>query len=98
MTRINVPDELIHEFCLKNRIRKFSLFGSVLKDNFRPESDIDILVEFMPGQRVGFLAMARMERELTEIFGRKVDLRTPAELSSYFREDVLKHAEIRYAA
>jgi uncharacterized protein len=98
MSQISVPDELIREFCRKNGIRRLSLFGSVLRDDFRPNSDVDVLIEFAPGSSAGLLAMARMERELSEIFGRKVDLRTPAELSSYFREEVLTHSEIRYAA
>jgi predicted nucleotidyltransferase len=95
---ISVPDELIRVFCLRNGIKSLSLFGSVLRDDFRANSDVDVLIEFAPGNAAGLLAMARMERELSEIFGRKVDLRTPAELSSYFREEVLKHSETRYAA
>jgi predicted nucleotidyltransferase len=71
----------------------------VLRDNFRPDSDIDIVVEFLPGNRVSMLTMARIERELSLIFGgRKVDLRTPAELSRYFRDDVMQKAEVCYDA
>jgi uncharacterized protein len=98
MSQISVPDELIREFCRRNGIERLSLFGSVLRDDFRPNSDVDVLIEFVPGRSAGLLAMARLERELSELFGRKVDLRTPAELSSYFREEVLQHSEIRYAA
>ncbi|MGD0843329.1 MAG: nucleotidyltransferase family protein [Geobacteraceae bacterium] len=98
MSQISVPDELIREFCQRNGIKRLSLFGSVLRADFRPNSDIDVLIEFVPGNSAGLLAMARMERELSELFGRKVDLRTPAELSSYFRDEVLKHSETRYAA
>jgi uncharacterized protein len=98
MSQISLPDELIREFCRRNGIKRLSLFGSVLRDDFRPNSDVDVLIEFVHGRSAGLLAMARMERELSELFGRKVDLRTPAELSSYFREEVLKHSEIRYAA
>ncbi len=98
MPQIKISDELLREFCRKNGIKKLSLFGSVLRDDFRPDSDIDVLVEFAPGNTAGLLALARMERELSELFGRKVDLRTPAELSNYFRDEVLKHSETRYAA
>ena len=99
MAQIDIPKENILKFCSQNRIKRLALFGSVLCDTFRPDSDIDLLVEFMPGQKVGMLAMARIERELSQIFGgRKVDLRTPAELSRYFRDDVLQNAEVCYDA
>jgi predicted nucleotidyltransferase len=67
-----------------------------LRNDFRSDSDIDVLVEFMPGQKAGFLKMAKMEIEISSILGRKADLRTPAELSRYFREDVLAGAEVQY--
>lgn len=99
MAQIDIPKENISTYCAQNRIKRLALFGSVLCDSFRPDSDIDLLVEFMPGQKVGMLAMARIERELSQIFGgRKVDLRTPAELSRYFRDDVLQKAEVCYDA
>ena len=99
MAQIEIPKESINHYCMQNRIKRLALFGSVLRDSFRADSDIDILVEFMPGQRVGMLAMARIERELCLIFGgRKVDLRTPAELSRYFRSEVLQQAEVCYDA
>ena len=81
----------------KHHIRKLSLFGSVLREDFGPESDLDVLVEFEPGQIVGLLWLARMEIELSGILKRKVDLRTPAELSRYFRQQVLDSAEVQYA-
>jgi len=97
MAQIAIPEENIRQLCIHNQIKRLALFGSVLRDNFRADSDIDIIVEFMPGTRVGMLAMARIERELSQIFeGRKVDLRTPAELSRYFRDDVLQKAEVCY--
>jgi len=97
MAQIAIPEANIRQFCIHNQIKRLALFGSVLRDNFRADSDIDIIVEFMPGTRVGMLAMARIERELSQIFdGRKVDLRTPAELSHYFRDDVLQKAEVCY--
>lgn len=83
-------------FCRRHRIRKLSLFGSVLRDDFRLDSDIDVLVEFAPGAVVGLLQLAGMEIELSEMLGRKVDLRTPAELSPYFRQSVLDSAEVQY--
>jgi predicted nucleotidyltransferase len=94
---INVPEGEIDSFCRRNRIKKLSFFGSVLRDDFSPASDVDVLVEFMPGTVVGFIRLAGMEMELSDILGRKVDLRTPAELSRYFRQDVLNTAEVQYA-
>lgn len=97
MAQIAIPEANIRQFCIHNQIKRLALFGSVLRDNFRADSDIDIIVEFMPDTHVGMLAMARIERELSQIFeGRKVDLRTPAELSRYFRDDVLQKAEVCY--
>ena len=99
MTRhLDIPKDTLADFCRRNRIRRLSLFGSVLRDDFRPESDVDVLVEFELGARVGFIGLAGMELELAEILGRKVDLRTPAELSRYFRDEVLAGAELLYAA
>ncbi len=92
-----IPKKKIEEFCEKHRIRKLSVFGSFLRKDFRPDSDLDILVEFEPGEKVGFLKLAELERELSEILDHKVDLRTPAELSRYFRQEVLDSAEVQYA-
>lgn len=86
----------IAAFCRANGIRKLSLFGSALTERFRDDSDVDLLVEFEPEQRAGYLRMAAIERELSEIIGRKADLRTAAELSRYFREDVLRDAVPQY--
>lgn len=74
------------------------LFGSVLREDFRPESDIDVLVEFLPETQASLLDMARMQRELSSLLGRKVDLRTPAELSKHFRSEVMAEAEVQYDA
>ena len=90
---IDIPREKIAEFCRRHHIKRLSLFGSVLRDDFRPDSDVDVLVEFAPGQTPG-LAIVDMEREITEILGRKVDFRTPKELSKYFRDEVLSLAEV----
>ncbi len=93
---IELPFDQIEAFCRRNPIRKLSLFGSILRDDFQPESDVDMLVEFTPGAKVGYFDLARMEIELTEIVGRKVDLRTPAELSQYFRQKVINTAQVIY--
>jgi hypothetical protein len=99
MAQIDIPRDRISIFCCQYQIKRLALFGSVLRDNFRSDSDIDIIVEFLPGKRVSMLTMARIERELSLIFGgRKVDLRTPAELSRYFRDDVMQKAEVCYDA
>lgn len=99
MAKIFVPVKALEQFCRKNHIRKLSLFGSVLRDDFRQESDIDVLVEFEKNGIPGLLGISRMERELSQIFGgRKVDLRTPEDLSRYFRQQVLSTAEVQYAA
>ncbi len=97
MAYVDIPQESIQSLCDQNRIKRLALFGSVLRDTFRADSDIDILIEFLPGQKIGMLAMSRIERELSQLFnGRKVDLRTPAELSRYFREQVMQQAEVLY--
>lgn len=96
---IEIREEQIADFCRRNSIQKLSLFGSVLTPRFSPASDVDVLVEFQPGVRVGYLRMAALERELSAIIdGRKIDLRTPAELSKYFRDEVLRSAAVQYAA
>jgi predicted nucleotidyltransferase len=95
--RIAVPRDHIADFCRRNHIRRLALFGSVLREDFGPRSDVDILVEFEEGYTPGFLGLARMERELSEVFGgRKVDLRTRADLSRYFRDEVVAAAELEY--
>ena len=95
--KIEIDRAKIAQFCKKNHIRKLSLFGSVLRDDFKPESDEDVLVEFEPGAVVGLIKLAGMENELGRILGQKVDLRTPEDLSIYFRDEVLKSAEVQYA-
>ena len=95
--KIDIPKARIDDFCRRNRIRRLALFGSVLRDDFTPESDVDVLVEFEPGARVG-LRFFGMERELSEILGRNVDLNTPGFLSKYLRDEVLAEAEALYDA
>lgn len=95
---IFVPAADLKAFCRRNGIRKLALFGSVLTSRFSESSDIDVLVEFDPEERVGYVRMAAMERELSELFGgRTVDLRTPSELSPYFRDQVVNEAAVEYS-
>ena len=83
---------------MRHHIQKLSIFGSALGENFGPESDIDILVEFEEGSVPGLLALVKMEEELSRLFGRTVDIRTPGDLSRYFRNEVLERAEVQYVA
>lgn len=92
---IQVPDERVAAFCRKHHIRKLSLFGSVLRDDFSSDSDIDVLVEFEPNHIPG-LGFFAIEKELSEIFGRRVDLNTLRSLSRYFREQVEAEAVPQY--
>jgi len=95
-TRISVDRQKIMDFCRRHHIRRLAFFGSVLRNDFGPESDVDVLVEFEPGHVPG-LAFLSMEEELSRILGRKVDLNTPGFLSPYFRDQVLAEAEVQYA-
>jgi hypothetical protein len=93
--KIRVPRKKLEEFCRRNHIRKLAFFGSVLRDDFGPQSDIDVLVEFEPGKTPGF-AFFEMQEELSEILGHKVDLNTPGFLSKYFRDEVIREARVEY--
>lgn len=95
--KIDIPKEQIADFCRKHGIRKIALFGSALRDDFMPESDVDVLIEFEPGHTPG-LAFFTMQRELSEILGRKVDLNTAGDLSPHFRDEVLSEAQVLYDA
>ena len=97
-TKVSVSRGALAAFCREHGIRRLSVFGSALRDDFGSESDVDVLVEFVPGRTPGLLGVARMELQLSGLFsGRKVDLRTPEDLSRYFRQDVLDAAEVQYA-
>ena len=96
MAQIDIPKEDIADFCRRNRIRRLALFGSVLHGNAGADSDVDVLVEFEPGVRIG-LRFFDIQEELSDLIGRKVDLNTPNFLSRYFRDQVLKEAEDLYA-
>ena len=96
--QVSVSKEALAAFCREHGIKRLAVFGSALRDDFGPDSDIDVLVEFEPGRVPGLLGVAGLELELSRIFtGRKVDLRTPEDLSSYFRQDVLATAEVQFA-
>ncbi len=93
-----IPKSKLAEFCRQNYIRRLSLFGSALRGELHSRSDIDLLVEFDPGHVPGLITLAGMDIRFTEIFGRKVDLRTPQDLSRYFRDEVVNTAEVQYEA
>lgn len=96
--RLSLSDIQIRDFCLKHHIQSLALFRSVLRDDFGPASDVDILVEFDLRHVPGLLRLAAMERELSAMLGgRRVDMRTPRDLSRYFRDDVIAHAVVQYA-
>ena len=90
---INIPEGVVAHFCRRHHIRRLALFGSVLRDDFGPDSDVDVLEEFEPGHVPGLIRMSGMELELTDLLGRKVNLRTAEDLSRYFRDEVVASAE-----
>lgn len=97
--RLPIPDDVLADLCARHQICRLSLFGSVLKGTDRPDSDVDVLVEFKPDARPTLLDMARIEEELSSLVAnRRVDLRTPRDLSRYFREEVLREAEVQYVS
>src|SRR4030042_3485335 len=92
-----VPKDKIEDFCRRNRIVKLSFFGSVLRDDFTPGSDVDVLVEFEPTARIGFFELYDIEQELSSLLGgRKIDMNTPQGLRKYFRDKVMTTAEVQY--
>jgi len=97
---VRVPEissSAIADLCGRHHIRRLSFFGSVLRDDFGPGSDVDVLVEFEPGHVPGLLRMVELENEFSALLGRNADLRTPAELSRHFRESILREAQLQYA-
>ena len=96
--RIEVDHDKIAEFCRRNQIARLAFFGSVLRDDFTPESDVDVLAEFEPDSGPGLFGMARMQRELSEIIGRSVDFKTAGFVSRYFRDRVMSEAQEEYVA
>ncbi|HEY3380028.1 MAG TPA: nucleotidyltransferase family protein [Armatimonadota bacterium] len=96
--RIQVDRSQIAEFCRRHHIRKLAFFGSVIREDFRPESDVDVLVEFEPEHIPGLFELIRMQLEFSELIGREADFRTPNDLSRYFRDRVVAGAQVQYAA
>jgi len=97
--RLAISKSVLERFCRENGIRRLSLFGSTLKSTARPDSDIDLLVEFEPERVPGLLGLAEIEAQLSQMLGgRSVDLRTPNDLSELFRDAVIETAEVQYAA
>jgi len=96
--QIEISRDEIAEFCRRNRIRKLAIFGSALRDDFTPESDVDVIVWFEPDARVGLIRYHHIEEELSELLRRDVDLNTVESLSKYFRGEVLAEAEVLYEA
>src|SRR5437870_4359584 len=97
-TAIEIPTDRIVELCRQYQVRELALFGSVLRDDFAPESDIDLLVDFDPSAQIGFLTLARLQRELSALFQRSVDLVPKRGLKPKIRQSVLEQAEVIYAA
>jgi predicted nucleotidyltransferase len=96
--QIDIDAEALAAFCRRAGILRLSFFGSVLREDFGPASDVDVLVELAPNARVGLFEFVDLQHELGELLGRDVDLHTPASLSHFFREDVVDSAEVAYAA
>lgn len=97
-SKIEIPKDEIAKFCHRNHIRKLSLFGSVLREDFHPGSDVDVLVEFEQEAQIGFMALGRIRRELSQLLQRQVDLVSREGLKPLIRESVLSNAEVVYAA
>ncbi len=95
---VTFPADRIAEICRRYGAAKLSLFGSILRDDFSPESDVDVLVVFAPQTRIGLIGVAKMEAELAAVIGRRVDLRSAADLSRYFRDEVVAGARVLHAA
>ena len=94
---IVIAEEKIREFCERHHIHRLAIFGSALRDDFDPESDVDVLVDFEPGHVPGFFRLFEMQEELSSLFGgRKIDMRTPEDLSRYFRDKVVATAQVQY--
>lgn len=96
--QIQVDRQALERFCRENNIRKLSLFGSVLRDEFGPDSDVDVLVDFQPGTRIGLIGLGTLQIALSELIGRKVDLHRTKDLRPAVRDTVLPEAEVLYAA
>ncbi len=96
--RINIPDQELADVCRRHHVRRLALFGSVLRDDFRPDSDVDVLVDFEPQAHIGFVALGRLQRELAALLQRPVDVVPRDGLKPLIRDQVLSSAEVLYAA
>ena len=94
---VDIPDHQLVAFCRRHGVRRLAVYGSILRDDFGPDSDIDFLIDFLPGETPSLFDVGGMLMELRAMLGREVDLRTPMDLSPYFREDVVSHAKTLYA-
>jgi uncharacterized protein len=97
-SRLKIPPDVLKQFCRKHHIQRFAVFGSILDDSFTDKSDIDVLITFEKDCEPGFFRLAQIEQELSDILGRKADIRTSEDLSIYFREDIESRAVVQYAA
>ena len=95
---IDVNREQIADFCRRHHIRKLAFFGSVLREDFRADSDVDVLLEFEPGIRIGLFELMSMQLEFSDLIGREADFRLPGDLSRYFRDRVIAETKVQYAA
>jgi len=95
---LGLPEQTLRDFCREHHVQRLSLFGSRLKGTHRPDSDVDLLVEFEAGHTPSMFGLVRMEAQLTDLLGHTVDLRTPGDLSCYFRQEVIDAAQVQYAA
>lgn len=93
---VEFSEEALADFCRRHGIRKLSFFGSILRSDFRPDSDVDVLVEFQEGVRLGLMRLARMEKELSRILGRSAEVYRAEDLSRYFRDEVVQEARVQY--
>ena len=94
---LSIQKDRLADFCKRHHILRLAIYGSALRSDFRPESDVDVLVDFVPGHTPGFFKLFEMESELSDLFGgRKVEIRTPQDLSRYFRDKVIEDAEVQY--
>ncbi len=95
--KLDISTDRLAEFCEQNHVKKLAIFGSAIRDDFGPKSDVDILVDFLPNHTPGFFGLIEMEEKLSDIFGqRQIDLRTPQDLSRHFRDKVVAAAEVKY--
>lgn len=95
---VQLDPQVLAEFCQRHAVARLSVFGSILSDDFGDASDVDLLVEFKPGKRIGLLGMSALELELSRLIGRKADLRTPNDISRHFRHRVMAEAQVQYAS